>query len=545
VRFCRQFVNVVATAAATQKINNPGEFSALMRLHGLFEFLPWIRNDPVALGDMLDREDTAGILHYAASLAGRPALSEETVESVTAFMRGTRHMQPFYAGWPDFVARGANRRANEEDGPDLKPFLVWDETSGRDEFLELWIETDLKSASETRAEKRALLYQEELMKQLRPADERRPTEADRLAYTYLIHRLWQADADFIKQRDIHDHFFAAGHTPRPFWWIGSNELPAEPPRETDRGVAELFLQIAWPLPPQAIGVYAGAVAAANIGTRRGDNGLARWLDRLLTDGEDRKPGFLTLFGDYIGNVSGGELTGASFYGLVLESLPAFATLTDDHGALDWKRIRRLADLQGRILRDGQRGALRPIEPFIRAVLSVSGQDRTALRNLMLSVAAALPRFGGPADGHWSGDAVQSLKVLFDPPDDAPPGEAFRETLEFLSYDDAAPNLLLLAVAAGNAEAVRMVASRWRPPSNWQGSYADLFVELLRTQDSPSRRTTLGATLWPHIRCLLRSLRRSSGITGKTYSDLFSLIRDNTKRDYNNRRFATNDCAGHR
>lgn len=472
VRFCRQFVNIVATAALTLGIDNPGDFSALMRLHGLFEFLPWIRSDPVALGDMLEREDTDSLLAYAASLAGKTELSAETVESVTAFLRGTRHMQPVYDGWRAFIGRFGEKPRRTPGLPDDTSLLVWDAANGKSELRDAWIRTDLKLADEPRPDLRAREYRERLMRGPPPLDEVQHTLPDRLTYAYLVHRLWQADADFLKQRDTHSALYeTTNRLDRPYWLAPLPEAPGEEPEPAVADVfARLFLQIAWPLPPEVLGLYAGAVAAASVvGRDRGESGVTLWLERLLRRGDERVPVFLMQFGRHLGTPSGDGR--GPFFGLVVDCLPDLPVYQDDGDTIDWEMARKVTDLLGRILRDGHDGALRPVRPLIDKVLASESGDPAALRQLMGCVAAGLPLPGGEADGPWRQGAVEELARLFDParrPDSAT--GPFMTALEQICTEPAAGNLLLLALAAEDAAAVAKITMCWNPPLNPRESY---------------------------------------------------------------------------
>jgi hypothetical protein len=155
VRFGKQFVNGVFAAAELLGIDNPADLSALMRLHGLFAYLPWIRHDPSALAEFMRGDDAEGIVEYAENDFGR-TLSADLKAQVQRFVQGTRHMQPSFASWRDFTGRFGRGLAKEAlvvppakdqpDGDHGKEASFSFPTFEEESWLGVWISWDLAIA---------------------------------------------------------------------------------------------------------------------------------------------------------------------------------------------------------------------------------------------------------------------------------------------------------------------------------------------------------------------------------------------------------------
>jgi hypothetical protein len=233
VRFARQFLNDVVVRAAIMGIRHAAALSALIRFQGLFELVPWIQNEPRSIGDALNRQDDVAVVQLAIDMRGR-ALSPELTRTVVRYLALTRHMQPAELDWAEFAApaRG-RRRSGQASGSAGLDSGAWPSitehshlfcnvrTGLNDEdnrlFHQAWIDADLSLAEASSPEARLLVLHE-----LRGLPDRAPYVASplpemasdggeatyvvldrapaswRIAWRFLLCRLWLADKDVLK-----------------------------------------------------------------------------------------------------------------------------------------------------------------------------------------------------------------------------------------------------------------------------------------------------------------------------------------------------------
>jgi hypothetical protein len=194
VRSCKQFANEVLAAAHVLDLRHPADFSALLRLQGLFVLLPWIQDDPAALAEFIAADDVDGLTAYAESIAQKP-LSEPDRARVARYLSATRHMQPYFAGWRHFTGRFvANPERNNAASPSFwMPPARLNGPGSVDGILQArrWLEFDLSMAAEKEPARRQAAY----LRAMRTLPSKKGESFDALCtWPYLLHRLWYADA---------------------------------------------------------------------------------------------------------------------------------------------------------------------------------------------------------------------------------------------------------------------------------------------------------------------------------------------------------------
>jgi hypothetical protein len=502
VRFCKQFVNALAVSAAMLRIDNSADFTALMRLHGLFEFMPWLRHDPRALEDRLDDEEPDALLRYAASLIGREKLVADLDGAVRFYLRVTRHMQPAFADWSDFVARFGARpeRRDDREAPsdptsdrrDLNALLRLEPADrgptawGSDAtLLRAWMEFDTKLAQETDAARRRAELRSEIRAVFSSQPRAKPAlgcARQRLGWVYLLQRLWLADPDFggtaISEECDEDQLFLAETA---LWWddaARSRDGDAFAQLLAESNLRDAFLRLAWAVPAGELGLVRVCLSIVFLEDRVA--GERRAIPRLLGR-------VVRAAGENDGLLTRPALLAHGFqaenqFSFVSGKLPVFPRGRELDQEDEWRRAAWLSAFRGRMHRSGLSGALHPMTKWIEHVRTSRGDDPKAIGRLLTAVASTLPRFGGEPDGAWYAEAVAESGNLLSPPMDTRHLVALDGAVRAVAVEDA-PNLLLFAILAGNGAVAAVLARRWRPVHAWPHSYLRCLDEVVRSGDA--------------------------------------------------------------
>ena len=391
VRFCYQFLNIVLTAALTLDIDHPADFSALMRLHGLFEFLPWLRHDPAVLADMLANNDAGAMTAYAADILGKDRLSTDLAGGVERYLVATNHMQPYFAGWHTFTGRfGLATSAGTRVCPESYvwfPRLPTGMTTEKqeDEESELrwgdWVVFDLKTVSEADSARRRTIYQE----QIKEFQQQRSLAFE---LSFLVYRLWLADGDARDPRGV-----ARDQTTNEIELLpdfGADDQPLSlSPEELNP-----LLQITRAAPVATIPFFESVVASSSFrsGELSRPSGEERHrLNCLEARGGERLPGALPL-------IAGMRLRPQARAAHVVAVLNPLEVPARAAG-FDWPKIKRRVDLLGRLDR-ADSNTLMVIEDFIEGSVSRYADDMSVIAELLAVMASAFPAFEAASDGKW-------------------------------------------------------------------------------------------------------------------------------------------------
>jgi len=472
VRFCYQFLNIAATASVTLRIDHPADFSALMRLQGLFEFLPWIRHDPSALADMIAQNDADALLAHAAGILGKDKLSSEVIDAVRKYLTLTNHMQPYFADWQTFTGRFGLARPELAGGDPPEngavgywfpgPAIFTNSDTART-FWRKWVETDLNAAAEQIPARRRVGYEDAI----RQAGRGDGDGQGRLSTIFLVHRLWLGDGE------------AACPPPmaaleRELLFDANNSAIPEAPLQQEEQNA--FLQILRAAPLQIVPFFETIIVSGSLRSDkfgRPSDGERRWLNALeRRAGERRRGCWPTLFGKPL------VPSGRAYHAVAaLDELD----VPTDPAAFNWTWIRRRIDLLGRLQRQQGDSTLTHVKAFVDKTLALHPDNPTILKELLLAMAAGFPSFDDSGDdGRWllkAFDPFDSLAMTLFGETLTPP---IARMLRDLSGVQVAPHILLMALHYGlrrlgkdplpTFKHFELVATRWKPPRRWPISY---------------------------------------------------------------------------
>lgn len=549
VRYCKQFVNTLGVSAVMLRIDDSADFSALMRLLGLFEFLPWLRHDPKALEDMLNDEDVDALLRFAASLVGREKLVADLDAGVRNYMRLTRHMLPAFADWSEFVARFGSPQKSDLSAATTPPkaasagpaLLCLPERSKGEEmaepdraWLRCWLELDTLHAEETDAARRrdALRRKsKEVLAKTWPSNPPPASAQQQLGWIYLIQRLWLADGGLAGELQNEDwlpgQYFLAetGH-----WWdeYARNTEPDScfASMLQDGGLRDAFIRLNLASPPGPLSLMRGCLTIAFMTNRRAGQtrAIPRFLRRMVSITEDNNwplviPALLSHRFDLDNDIA--------FLSEKLPGLPRGRDLDTPEG---WAMAKRLVEFRGRMHRGGFEGALAPVRDWVRHVRMLRGSDPTAMGHLLQVAVSGLPRFGGSLDGAWLESAALDCADVLAGRHEVSEVKALEHALRSVADVDV-PNLILFAVSQGNADAAAILARQCSPPTSWPVSYLRCMDALVCSPADP-RRSVLDASAAQVLLSGALSRHRTSmrrfltGDQGLMTTSLLSLIRPN-------------------
>ena len=511
-RFCYQFLNIAATTAATLSIRHPADFSAMMRLLGLFEFLPWIRHDPQALADILAEDNAAKLLDYAAGLLGREALADDVGQAVLRYLTGTRHMQPYFADWQTFTGRFglqgsslADRYPDTDAGPsssDVQEIwypelpIVADATPEDPDPWIRWVEMDLAIATESHTGWRHKLYEEALsdaedspiIARFRGMEERDTAIQVRLAVRFLIFRLWFSDHRVERRLPAREEgmplrletlFLEESHG-------RLRVLPELERLQREAAVRTAFGQLLIAGSGINMSFFEALVATSSFVPHPGFTGAEplsqmerHRLSVLEEKAEERISGPLpTLFGQPLD---------PAYRGIhVAQALPPLEVPLDPAG-FDWLKVFRRASMLGRLERAGCSNVLRSALPFIELAVHRHGGDPNVLSHLVQVMCRAFPAFGTADDGVWRLETFRSFEPIVDAFFECSLLEKYPDSSLHVSDVNVPPVLLLMILHRAQDRSVetcpgilatfRSILSFWASPRIWPDSYLRRISEI--------------------------------------------------------------------
>lgn len=203
-RFPRRLLNNALAAAHLIDASAPTEFGALLRLLGLFEHMPALQHEPMAIAQLMRTDDADGLIAHAERHLGKP-LPAEIAAAVRDYMAATRHIHPDFADWESFTAwlggdpAGQGMRVAQTS---IRT-LAWAESSSPKVLKDLaarWCIMDLHLAEAREPVERFRLMRD-AWKRLEQDDDSDKTASDqpatmaRIVELLLLHRVWLPDGD--------------------------------------------------------------------------------------------------------------------------------------------------------------------------------------------------------------------------------------------------------------------------------------------------------------------------------------------------------------
>jgi len=516
VRFCYQFLNIAATTSVTLGLVHPADFSALLRLQGLFEFLPWIRHDPNALADILTDNDSDALMAYAAGILGREKLSSELDLTVRRYLALTNHMQPYFADWHTFTGRfarapeevpaqaaaaGGSKRPRDNDIWFGEPKSLHGVAPERERaFVLMWAAIDLKLAAEQNVARRREFYgalipdprswlSQTATEILSPALAQTLASEDYsgseflLIFIFLQQRLWLADTGAAHRplphdvTDVPDLLILAGSDEE-----AANSVDEMQPLLADPAVRNAFIQITRAAGLATVPFFHAVVAASSFGSDdlvRPSGGERRRLQRLERLSAIRSAGPLPL----LFRTSLDPIRRARHVTTLLERFD----ILDIPATVSWDQVIGRADILGRLERADCNGLFEGLRPFFAAAALAARDDRFVQQKLLETMAAALPAFDANNDGVWRNRAFEPFAPIAATLLDPTRKSASIELLRALSGSPITAHLLLMLlqfdkVRSGNLEGASdyldAVIHKWNPNFPWPESYIECVIELL-------------------------------------------------------------------
>lgn len=123
-RFAKKLVNNVYSGAALAGYRTDADIVALIRLHGIFQYLPLLETQLDQLADSLLNSADDALAAEVRRLTGR-SLADAERERVSTFLRATRHMQPGNLSWMRLLRMWRDPPANRSPLDQLPTTWTW------------------------------------------------------------------------------------------------------------------------------------------------------------------------------------------------------------------------------------------------------------------------------------------------------------------------------------------------------------------------------------------------------------------------------------
>lgn len=170
-RFSKSFANRLLAAAQQLRLQVPEDMSALARIQGLYELVPWLESDAEHLADILSRNDAEAFLLHVEARRGGP-LQNHIRNSVKRYVEGTSRLQPALGNWDRVLALWTSVDLDEVGAStDIDVIKLgtrfYEDWTGnskeaaqrrRHDFLLKWLSWDLAILAERRPLERRTIY---------------------------------------------------------------------------------------------------------------------------------------------------------------------------------------------------------------------------------------------------------------------------------------------------------------------------------------------------------------------------------------------------